>query len=123
MPSTVSQRLAILTTTVTLLVGAAAMAAPNASAVGSSACRYHITRATSTVTASGVNFRTGPGTGYAAKGLLYKGDTFIASCGVLKGTVEHRQAWMYAKLSHRSKSGLAAGTWGWVRDGFAVSKT
>lgn len=121
MPSTVSRRLATLTTTVTLLVGAAAMAAPNASAVGSSACRYHITRETSTVTASGVNFRTGPGTGYAAKGLLYKGDKFIASCGVLKNRGEHRDAWMYAKLSHRSKSGLAAGTWGWVRDGFAVS--
>lgn len=123
MPSTARQRLATLTTAVTLLVGAAAMAAPSASAVGSSACRYHITPATSTVTASGVNFRTGPGTGYAAKGLLYKGDTFVASCGVLKGPVEHRQAWIYAKLLHRSKSGLAAGTWGWVRDGFAVSKT
>lgn len=124
MPSTVRTRLATLTTAVTLLVGAAAMAAPNASAVGSSACRYNITRATSTVTASAVNFRTGPGTGYAAKGMLYKGDKFIASCGVLKGTAaKGYDAWMYAKLSHRSKSGLAAGTWGWVRDGFAVSKT
>lgn len=122
MPSNVRRRLATLTTAATVLVGAAAIAAPNASAVGSSACRYNITRDTSTLTANGVNFRTGPGTGYAAKGLLYKGDKFVAHCGVLKGTVAHRQAWIYAKLSHRSKSGLAAGTWGWVRDGFAVSR-
>ncbi|WP_331731917.1 hypothetical protein OG613_49210 (plasmid) [Streptomyces sp. NBC_00015] len=121
MPSNVRRRLATLTTAAAVLVGAAAIAAPNASAVGSSACRYNVTRDTSTVTANGVNFRTGPGTGYAAKGLLYKGDTFVVHCGVLKGTVAHRQAWLYSKLLHRSKSRLPAGTWGWVRDGFAVS--
>jgi len=121
-PSTARQRLATLTTAVTLLVGVAAVAAPNASAVGSSACRYHITRQTSTITTNGVNIRTGPGTGYASKGLLYKGDTFVATCGVLKGPKNHPKAWMYSKLLHRSKSGLPAGTWGWIRDGFAVSR-
>jgi hypothetical protein len=37
------------------------------------------------------------------------------------GTVK-RQAWVYGKHSHRSKSGLAAGTGSWARDGFAVSR-
>ncbi|MFF2206347.1 hypothetical protein [Streptomyces sp. NPDC058145] len=121
-PSTAGRRVATLATAVTLLAGAAAVAAPTASAVGSSACHYNVTRETSTVTVNGVNFRTGPGTGYASKGLLYKGDTYVAYCGVRKGTAAHPQAWLYTKLSHRSKSGLASGTWGWVRDGFAVSR-
>lgn len=112
----------MLTAAIAALFGGALAMAPTASAVGSSACRYHVTPDTSTVIVNGVNFRTGPGTGYASKGLLYKGDTFIASCGVLKGSVKHRQAWVYATLPHRSKSGLSAGTRGWVRDGFAVSK-
>ncbi|MDI1453036.1 hypothetical protein NHG22_04285 [Streptomyces sp. ATE26] len=64
-PSTAGRRLATLLTAVTLLAGAA-VAAPAASAVGSSACHYNVTRETSRVTVDGVNFRTGLGTGYAS---------------------------------------------------------
>lgn len=58
------------------------------------------------VNTNGVRFRTGPGTSYSAKGLLYKGDWgyVTASSG----------SWYKMWLGQRSISGLAAGTTGWV---------
>ncbi|WP_107382758.1 SH3 domain-containing protein [Streptomyces agglomeratus] len=56
---------------------------------------------------NGVNYRTGPGTGYSSKGFLYSGDDLRVYCG--KGD------WYYTKLIYRSKSGLPAGTYGWIR--------
>jgi len=56
--------------------------------------------------ASGVNFRTGPGTGYASKGLLYKNDwgKKIATKG----------GWIKLQLGKKSRSGLAKNSTGWV---------
>ena len=58
--------------------------------------------------ASGVNFRTGPGTGYTFKGLLYKNDwgKKIATKG----------SWIELKLGTKSRSGLAKNTTGWVAE-------
>ncbi|MFJ7335403.1 SH3 domain-containing protein [Streptomyces sp. NPDC101110] len=55
---------------------------------------------------SGVNFRTGAGTGYASKGLLHKNDwgKKIATKG----------SWIKLKLGQKSRSGIAKGTTGWV---------
>lgn len=111
------RRLATLTVTAVLLGGGAVVTAPSASAVGSSACRYHITPDRHRVIVDGLNFRSGPGTDYLAKGLLYKGDKYVPSCGVRRND----KAWNYIKLTQRSKSGLKAGTWGWVRASFTVS--
>ncbi|MCX4783934.1 MULTISPECIES: SH3 domain-containing protein [unclassified Streptomyces] len=59
-----------------------------------------------TVTGNGVNFRSGAGTKYRAIGQLYRNDygTKIASSG----------SWIKLKLDKKSKSGLKAGTTGWV---------
>ncbi|MFE9620478.1 SH3 domain-containing protein [Streptomyces sp. NPDC006384] len=59
-----------------------------------------------TVYGKGVNFRSGPSTGYRAIGQLYTGDsgTKVASSG----------SWVKIKLDHRSKTGLKTGTTGWV---------
>ncbi|TLQ39394.1 SH3 domain-containing protein [Streptomyces marianii] len=59
-----------------------------------------------TVYGKGVNFRSGPSTGYRAIGQLYTGDsgTKVASSG----------SWIKIRLDHRSKTGLRAGTTGWV---------
>ncbi|MFD7552313.1 SH3 domain-containing protein [Streptomyces sp. NPDC059816] len=56
--------------------------------------------------ANGVNFRSGAGTGYASKGLLYKGDwgKKIATKG----------SWIKLQLGQKSKSGLAKNSTGWV---------
>ncbi|WP_331752878.1 hypothetical protein OG440_38700 (plasmid) [Streptomyces sp. NBC_00637] len=111
------RRLATLTAAAALLGGGAVIAAPSASAVGSSACRYNITPDIHKLLIDGLNFRTGPGTNYLAKGLLYKGDKYVPRCGVRV----NNKAWIYVKLTQRSKSGLRAGTWGWVRAGHTIS--
>ncbi|MGW0337096.1 hypothetical protein ACWD0J_35610 [Streptomyces sp. NPDC003011] len=111
------RRLATLTAAAALLGGGAVVAAPSASAVGSSACRFHITPDRHKVLIDGLNFRTGPGTNYLAKGLLYKGDKYRPKCGVRI----NNKAWSYVKLTQRSRSGLKAGTWGWVRAGNTIS--
>ncbi|MEU1077754.1 MULTISPECIES: SH3 domain-containing protein [unclassified Streptomyces] len=56
--------------------------------------------------ANGVNFRTGPGTGYASRGLLYKNDwgKKIATKG----------SWIKLQLGTKSRSGLPKNTTGWV---------
>lgn len=117
MITTTRRRLATLTAAAALLTSGALVAAPSASAVGSSACRFHITLERHKVLVDGLNFRTGPGTNYLAKGLLYKGDKYVPKCGVRT----NNKAWSYVKLTQRSKSGLKAGTWGWVRAGYAIS--
>lgn len=96
------------------LAGAAAltlMQAPTASAVGSSACTVNTTDRDAYVSANAVNYRSGPGTSYSSKGLLYRGDQLRTLCT----TVKSGSSWYYTKLRQRSKSGLPAGTYGWVR--------
>ncbi|MEU2552317.1 hypothetical protein ACF1GY_15720 [Streptomyces sp. NPDC014684] len=64
----------------------------------------------------------GGATGIGTAALIGYSTAPSAAAADATATVTHPQAWLYAKLSHRSKSGLASGTWGWVRDGFAVSR-
>ncbi|MGX1886809.1 hypothetical protein [Streptomyces sp. NPDC055287] len=96
-----------MTLSLCLLTGVTAVGAPSASAVGSSACRYPVGGLKGDVAFNGVNYRTGPGTRYASKAQLYKGDDLRPTCS--------RGDWLYAKLTRRSKGGLPAGTRGWVR--------
>ncbi|WP_432156101.1 hypothetical protein [Streptomyces sp. bgisy153] len=102
-----ARRLATVTLSVSLLAGTAAALAPAASAATSSACSYNLTDFDARVDGNGVNYRTGPSTGYKSKGFLFTNDRLRVYCG--KGN------WYYTKLTHRSKSGMAAGTYGWVR--------
>ncbi|WP_374778579.1 SH3 domain-containing protein (plasmid) [Streptomyces sp. NBC_01310] len=90
-----------------------AVTAPPASAAGSASCTYNISDHNAEVDGSGVNYRTGPSTAYASKGFLYTGDDLRVYCG--KGS------WYYTKLTARSKSGLAAGTYGWIRSDMLLS--
>ncbi|MDT0616283.1 MULTISPECIES: SH3 domain-containing protein [Streptomyces] len=89
--------------------GLAVTAAPAAHAVGEhSKCTVNWSHGeTGTVSKNGWNLRTGPSTGYASRGLLYRGDTVKLLCS--------RGNWDYTELSKRSKSGLSKGTRGWVR--------
>lgn len=82
-------------------------AAQPAVAASSATCTHDYPDYEGRVDGAGVNFRTGPSVSYASKGFLYTGDTLRIYCG--KGF------WYYTKLTHRSKSGLAAGTHGWIR--------
>ncbi|HEY8983356.1 MAG TPA: SH3 domain-containing protein [Streptomyces sp.] len=104
---TVLRHVAALSVSAALLAGGAIALAPAASAAGSPRCTYNLTDFTGTVGYNGVNYRTGPGTGYTAKGRLYDGDRLHIYCG--KGN------WYYSSLAKRSKGGLAKGTAGWVR--------
>ena len=103
----IRRRLATVALSVSLLGGTAAALAPAASAAGSSACTYNITDHNAIVGYNGVNYRTGPGTSYSSKGFLYNGDDLRVYCG--------KSDWYYTKLIYRSKSGLSAGTYGWIR--------
>lgn len=102
---------AALAATAALAVGAAPSAFAQAPAQAVSAAQA-VKAATSggcplyIVTANGVRFRTGPGTSYSSKGLLYKGDdgTKLSTSG----------KWMKIRLYGKSKSGLANKTTGWV---------
>jgi uncharacterized protein YgiM (DUF1202 family) len=89
-------------------------AAPAADAVGeSSKCTINWTNFPATVGKNGWNLRTGPSSAYVSRGLLYRGDRVTVLCS--------RGAWNYTQLPRRSKSGLPAGTRGWVREDGLVS--
>ncbi|WP_416974630.1 hypothetical protein [Streptomyces sp. 4F14] len=103
---TLYTRTVALAVSAVLLAGGAMALAPAASAVASSSCSYR-TGFTGTVDGNGVNYRTGPSTGFVSKGLLYDGDQVRISCG--KG------AWFYGSLAKRSKGGPAKGATGWIR--------
>lgn len=89
-----------------LAMGAAPTAFASTPAAAPASVRAANTCPTWTVMGNGVNFRSGAGTGYRAIGSLYRGDygTKAGSSG----------SWIKLKLSHKSKSGLKAGTTGWV---------
>ncbi|MEV5105449.1 SH3 domain-containing protein [Streptomyces massasporeus] len=86
-----------------LTAGAVAVSAPAATAA-EMPCKpnvyYYVYKS------SGVNFRTGAGTGYASKGILHKNDwgKKLATKG----------SWIKLQLGQKSRSGLAKGTTGWV---------
>lgn len=55
---------------------------------------------------SALRLRTGPGTKYTALGMLYPGDSVSAD--------KAKRGWYRVSLGFRSKSGMKAGTTGWV---------
>ncbi|MEV7156989.1 SH3 domain-containing protein [Streptomyces misionensis] len=102
-----ARRLATVTLSVSLLAGTAAALAPTASAASASTCTYNLADFDAHVDGNGINYRTGPSTGYTSKGFLFDNDRLRVYCG--KGN------WYYTKLTHRLKSDLSAGTYGWIR--------
>ncbi|MET9461079.1 hypothetical protein ABZY05_39555 [Streptomyces canus] len=105
------RRIATFALSVSLLTGAAVALAPSASAVGSSACTVNFPDDNGTVSTNGVNYRSGPGTSYSSKGLVYKGDRVREYCLTSRGG----KLWYYTKLLKKSQGGLPAGTYGWLR--------
>ncbi|GGY16303.1 hypothetical protein GCM10010358_80050 [Streptomyces minutiscleroticus] len=97
----------IAATTVTLVQAPTASAATTWPSACTISADFNVS-----VTASSANLRTGPGTSYTSKGMLYRGDDARSVCMVPKsgGTI-----WLYIKLTTRSQSGLAKGTLGWIR--------
>ncbi|MFI8944128.1 SH3 domain-containing protein [Streptomyces syringium] len=95
-----------LATAVVALSGAVAMA-PTASAAGGpgrEACDGRsFDRVESVRTDSGVNLRTGPGTGYESRGLLYDGTRIYVGCFSNRG-------YAYVQVY----SGGHSGQYGWV---------
>ena len=98
-----TRRLATIVMSVSLLAGGAAALAPAASAATGDCTTYDND---AIANGNGINYRSGPGTSYTSKGLLYK-DRLAVYCS--------SGSWYYTKLVHRSKSGMKAGTAGWVR--------
>ncbi|MFI5689110.1 SH3 domain-containing protein [Streptomyces sp. NPDC051636] len=107
------RRLALRSVTSAALAMAAAAAvtvttAPAAHALGeNSKCTVNFRNFGGTVGKNGWHYRSGPGTGYASRGLLYRGDKLTVLCS--------RNDWVYTQLSRRSVSGLPKGAKGWVR--------
>ncbi|KOU50130.1 hypothetical protein [Streptomyces sp. WM6378] len=99
------KRFTTVALTVSLLAGGAAVLAPAASAAGGDCSSYD---QGAEVAGNGINFRTGPSTSYASKGLVYDKDQLGLYC--------KSGAWYKAKLITRSKGGLKAGTTGWIRE-------
>lgn len=91
--------------------GSVALAAP-ASAVGASGCTsskvyahgHYVNSAHVQTQSNPLKFRTGPGKGYTAKGLLSPWTQFTATCSA------KNYNWSYGKVT----SGMHKGEWGWV---------
>ena len=99
---TMLRRAAVTATALAALGGSAVVMAPTASAVGSSGCTKDVSNYHSETEASALKFRTGPGTGYTAKGQLsYATDVYV---GCLHGD------WSYIRV----ESGAHDGEYGWV---------
>ncbi|MEU6346521.1 SH3 domain-containing protein [Streptomyces sp. NPDC046977] len=99
-----------------LLVGAGIALAPTASAaVGSSACTVNIRDQDVWPYTDGLRLRTGPGTTYSALGLLYQKDRLTARC--TKGS------WYYVSTDTKTRTGLKAGTYGWVSAAYLDTQT
>ncbi|WP_424892311.1 hypothetical protein [Streptomyces sp. XH2] len=98
-----------LATTVLALGGAAAMA-PTASAAGGpgrEACSRSFDHVEYVRTESGVNLRTGPGTGYSSRGLLYDWTQIYVGCLSSSG-------YAYVQVY----SGSHSGEYGWVANDY-----
>ncbi|MFD4529924.1 SH3 domain-containing protein [Streptomyces sp. NPDC058470] len=98
------KRFATVALSVSLLAGGAAALAPTASAASSDCSTYD---QSAEVDGNGINFRSGPSTSYKSKGLVYNADQLALYC--------KSGSWYKAKLKKRSKGGLPAGTYGWIR--------
>lgn len=89
--------------------GLTVTAAPAAHAVGENPkCSVNWVNFEAKVGKNAWNYRTGPSTAYSSRGYLYRGDRLKVLCS--------RGSWDYSQLIQRSKSGIAKGTRGWVRE-------
>ncbi|MFD8079532.1 hypothetical protein ACFV3E_43765 [Streptomyces sp. NPDC059718] len=106
----IGHTVATVAATAARIVGGSVALAPTASAVGASACTWSPSPLTFKIDGNGVNYRTGPSTGYASQGLLYKSDGYIfrVQCYGAKNQ------WAYGYLTKRSVTGLAKGRTGWI---------
>ncbi|MEW1699396.1 MULTISPECIES: SH3 domain-containing protein [unclassified Streptomyces] len=101
------RRLMICGTAVAALLAGTAPAlatvgtAPARTTAGLSSCGYDVAGAS-------VNLRSGPGTRHASLGHLSRGD--------LVDIDRHSGGWYRVTLSERSRSGIRAGTVGWVSE-------
>ncbi|MEU3639922.1 SH3 domain-containing protein [Streptomyces albogriseolus] len=98
------RRLSTVTLSAALLVGGALAVAPSAAAADRDCTSYDQSAG---VDGNGVNYRTGPGTSYQSKGMLYRADSVKIYC--------ERNGWYYTKLRKKSASGLSVNTPGWIR--------
>ena len=65
-----------------------------------------------TPTVNGLRLRSGPGTRYAAYGLLFRGDRMTITQVVQAGSLG--TWWFHVRLTKRSATGLRSGHTGWV---------
>ncbi|MFF3256447.1 SH3 domain-containing protein [Actinacidiphila glaucinigra] len=115
-------QLATLSAAAALIVGGSVALAPTASAVGSSACQFNTSDLTMKISGNGVNFRTGPGTKYSSRGLLYKSDGYVFryTCRTYpeRNGGDFDDSWSYGYLVKRSVTGIPKGTYGWVSSAY-----
>lgn len=100
----IAARLASVAAVGAVVAGGTLALAPAASAVGSSACTKNVADYDSQ-TDTTVNFRTGPGTDYTAKGTVSQDTTVRVYCTAKGG------AWAYLKVTggaHKGKTGWIA---------------
>ncbi|MET9431637.1 SH3 domain-containing protein [Streptomyces sp. NPDC003036] len=103
----IAARLAGVAAVGAVVAGGTVALAPAASAVGSSACTKNVADYDSQ-TDTTVNFRTGPGTGYTAKGTVPSSTEVRVYCTAKGG------AWAYLKVTegaHKGKTGWIADKW------------
>ncbi|WP_327357709.1 SH3 domain-containing protein [Streptomyces sp. NBC_01304] len=103
-----TRRLGIAAATMAMGAAATLMAAPSASAVGSSACNAGGAIGNWKTIKSNVNLRNGPGTGYYSKGQLAKGTVINMKCTWL--SKDGKKYWYYGKV----RTGYHKGAWGWI---------
>jgi uncharacterized protein YgiM (DUF1202 family) len=103
----IGTRVAAAAVSTAVIVGGAALTIPAASAA-EMPCKPRVYYKINT---NGVNFRTGAGTNYKSKGLLYKGDW-----GKKIGT---KGSWIKLRLGQKSRTGLAKNSTGWVAKKYA----
>ncbi|WP_237330389.1 SH3 domain-containing protein [Streptomyces sp. BA2] len=95
MQNQVLKRVVTTTAATVLLLGGAVAMSPTASAVGPNPkCTGNPADFTDT-TREAANLRTGPGTSYAKKGVLYKGHKFRVYC--IKG-LDSGYSWWWGKV-------------------------
>ncbi|WNI19941.1 SH3 domain-containing protein [Actinacidiphila sp. ITFR-21] len=95
------------------LGGAVGLGAETASAAPQLAVPAYVPwiSGTATPAVQGLRIRSGPGTGYITRGLLYRGDRMKVTQQVTRGSAG---SWFYVTLTRRSASGLRSGFSGWV---------
>ncbi|KUJ69858.1 hypothetical protein ACZ90_08700 [Streptomyces albus subsp. albus] len=113
---TIKDKISMAALLAALSLGGTVALAPSASAAGSvgkSACRFDSPDVNFTIDAKSAQLRKGPGKRYGSRGTLYEGETFRYICRT-RPAGGFDKSWSYGKVLKRTKSGIKAGTWGWV---------